>query len=190
MSENKKKRDKAYREAHKEELKQKRKIYREANREKEKNYYISNKEKISNSKKENREHHLEYGNAQYRLKFKERQAYSKVYHENNKEVRNNNVRTWQKNNNGKTRFYCAKRHTSKLQATPKWLTDEHWKKIEEFYILAQQKEKETGIKYHVDHICPLQGKTVCGLHVPWNLQVLTAEENYRKHNTLDNAYFL
>lgn len=73
----------------------------------------------------------------------------------------------------------GRRRASKLQATPSWAN--HFF-IEEAYHLAKLRERLLGGKWHVDHIVPLQGKTVCGLHVENNLQVIPAVQNLRKHN--------
>ena len=77
----------------------------------------------------------------------------------------------------------AKRHASKLKRTPSWLTKNNLELIKQFYREAKELETLTGIKHHVDHIVPLQGENVSGLHVPWNLQILTAAENCSKNNS-------
>lgn len=89
---------------------------------------------------------------------------------------------WRKNNKGKINALSKKRYTRKLNATPSWLTKEHFNLIEEIYILSQKITQETDIKHAVDHIVPLKGKNVCGLHVPWNLRVITWKENRLKSN--------
>jgi 5-methylcytosine-specific restriction endonuclease McrA len=82
----------------------------------------------------------------------------------------------------KIRAKGGRRRASKESATPSWLNAIQNAQIAEFYELATAREMQTGIKYHVDHIIPLQGKNVRGLHVPWNLQILTQVENIRKNN--------
>jgi hypothetical protein len=68
------------------------------------------------------------------------------------------------------------------EATPKWMSTEQKKAIRNLYLLAQNTSKITGEQYVVDHIIPLNGEEVCGLHVPWNLRVITQEENLAKSN--------
>ena len=67
------------------------------------------------------------------------------------------------------------------RATPPWAD---LKALEQFYIEAERLTRVTGIKHHVDHFYPLQGKTMCGLHVETNLQVLPAAINLRKSNRI------
>ena len=76
---------------------------------------------------------------------------------------------------------CNARRRRMRQAT---LSTFSSKDFEQFYQKAVKKTQDTGVTYEVDHIVPLNGKTVCGLHVPWNLQVITGKENRIKHNKL------
>jgi len=93
-----------------------------------------------------------------------------------------NGKKWREN---KPHLHAAKearRRARKLSATPPWLSGPQVAHIKRTYKLAKIMESITGDKYHVDHIVPLQGKNVCGLHVPWNLQVLPASSNISKSN--------
>jgi hypothetical protein len=72
-------------------------------------------------------------------------------------------------------------------ATPPWVTKEQKLQIRRLYLEAQRLTKITGERYVVDHIVPLLNDSVCGLHVPWNLRVMTQEENLRKSNKLLDA---
>lgn len=91
-------------------------------------------------------------------------------------------RIWRGSNRHAVQAQTAKRRSSKINATPSWLTDRQYLEIKSFYLTATVATKTTGIKHHVDHVIPLRGKLVCGLHVPWNLMVVTAKENLSKGN--------
>jgi hypothetical protein len=89
------------------------------------------------------------------------------------------AKKWQRENRGKARANNRLRKMHVRRAMPKWVP---LKDIQVFYEMASDLEKKTGQKYHIDHIVPLINETVCGLHVPWNLRVIPAEENLKKGN--------
>ena len=93
-------------------------------------------------------------------------------------------RKWKHNHPAETRADAMRRNASKLMAVPPWLTKEQRNNILDIYRRCSEIKKETGFPYEVDHIIPLRGENVCGLHVSWNLQILTRSENARKHNKL------
>lgn len=105
-----------------------------------------------------------------------------------KYVKNNGVsvklskRTWVINNPDKLREKDARRRAAKLQRIPKWTTETDLWMVQEIYELSVLRTKLTGILWHVDHIIPLQGGSVSGLHAPFNMQVIPAIENMRKSN--------
>lgn len=121
-----------------------------------------------------------------------------TYYQNNKHKCMNATKIWKEksgkgyqytktsrlNNPGSANFYNQKRHAAKLRRTPAWLTQDQFLQIKSIYSEAAELTKLLGEWYEVDHIVPLQGQTVSGLHVPWNLQILTAKENGIKGNRL------
>jgi hypothetical protein len=89
-------------------------------------------------------------------------------------------KNWKLNNKGHNLAINAKRRAAKNNRTPAWLTAVQLETITKLYEHAVWLSEVTGIKWHVDHILPLQGKDVCGLHIPENLQVIPAKENLSK----------
>jgi 5-methylcytosine-specific restriction endonuclease McrA len=98
------------------------------------------------------------------------------------EQRRRHERAWKLNNPGKKTAHVAKRQATKIQATPKWLSKQQLLEIREFYIIAKELQWLSEEPLQVDHIMPLRGKDSCGLHVPWNLQILPRNINIRKGN--------
>lgn len=109
-------------------------------------------------------------------------AYTKKWSQENKEY----LRSYRKANSAKRLFEAHLRRKRVIEATPEW--------VDKNLILSKYKEREkisnlTGVVYHVDHYYPLQGDIICGLNVPWNLQVITAEENLAKNNKMPEEFY-
>jgi len=103
-------------------------------------------------------------------------------------ARNAEKAAWARKNSGRVLAWTRQRQLAKVQRTPAWLTeDEHWM-IEQAYELAALRTKLFGVAWHVDHVLPLRGKTVSGLHTPYNMRVILGSENCRKSNKHEVAY--
>jgi len=106
----------------------------------------------------------------------------KVWYHKNISVAKQRQAAWRLNNGPVKNAHSRRYMMLRRKACPKWLSSSDIKLIEGLYIKAQQLTRETGVLHHVDHIVPIQGKLVSGLHVPWNLQVLTTADNLSKSN--------
>ena len=124
-----------------------------------------------------------------------RKEYHSEYYSNNKEHILDSVKAWVSKNKTKRKAYrklhylnnrgtyhakTRTRQAAKLKAIPAWADLDQIKRI---YTACASISERTGVEHHVDHIIPLQGKTVCGLHVENNLAIIPAQMNLQKSNT-------
>ena len=156
-----------------------------------KKYYAENRERVKSNNKKWKEKNPDYDkkwrekNPDYNKKWVKKnpekvKVIKRKYYVENREKMKVNDKKWKEKNPEKVRQYIANRKAAKLQRTPPWVDHDA---IAVFYAEAARLTVETGIEHHVDHIIPLQGKLVSGLHVHTNLQVITAEENLKKNNS-------
>jgi hypothetical protein len=96
-----------------------------------------------------------------------------------------NTRKWKKANPGKVIANTTKRKKYIRLRTPEWLTDIDHERIQNEYRLSAILKQLTGQEWHVDHVIPLVGKNVSGLHVPGNLRVMLGKDNLFKANRFE-----
>lgn len=173
----------AWRAANREKLKARQSAYYAANCEKLKAQrtarYAANREKMKSWRAANREKLKESG-AAWRAAHPD---YPKVWISANCDKVNQKARQRWAQLPG--RAISAAKRAARMQRTPTW-ADLH--QIAVIYVFAEALAQQTGLPLrHVDHIIPLQGTNVSGLHVAENLQLLTASENIRKSNRFDSS---
>lgn len=137
-----------------------------------KKYYETNKDKLLEYNKEYRDNNSE------ELKLKKKEYYNKY-----RQDILDKCKIYKKSHKHNVNKLCAKRRASKLKASLDW-GEFNTFVIEEMYDLAKLRSESTGIKWHVDHIVPLNNTKVQGLHVWTNLQVIPGIENLRKSNKI------
>lgn len=92
-------------------------------------------------------------------------------------------RKYRKENREKFAHFAPARRAKLAERMPPWVNPTELRAV---YRKAGELRK-LGLGMHVDHIVPLRGRTVSGLHVPWNLDIIPSEDNVRKSAKFDPA---
>lgn len=105
-----------------------------------------------------------------------------IWHAENKDKHRLSQAKHKRENRAAATADTAKYRADKDKRTPNWLTEFDHIHIKALYQLAAMRTRESGFPWHVDHIIPLRGRNVSGLHIPSNMRVIPGEENVRKNN--------
>lgn len=148
--------------------------------------YLANKEVVAAASakhyRDNKGRHDELSLAYYYANQRRRSEKMAEWYRNNVELVAANVAAYRAAHPGFGAAKTAQRRAHEIKATPPWANIDAIKAI---YLEAARLTRVTGVPHHVDHIVPLRGKNVCGLHVEGNLQILTAKENVSKSNKFE-----
>lgn len=149
-------------------------------------FYVKNTEKVKQkvqNYRDNNKHKIKELSKKYRENNREILKQKKLIdYEKNKEVRRLEKLESMRKTLPKVLARNKKRQLELTKRTPKWLTKEDFKCIELLYVYANKMRNKYDMEFHVDHIIPLNGKLVSGLHVPWNLRVIPQKDNLSKGN--------
>jgi len=110
--------------------------------------------------------------------------YKKDWQEKNREKQKANLKRWKKDNPDKILADFHKRRASQINATPKWYGEFDAFVMHEAALLSRRRSVVTNVKWHIDHMIPLQSKTASGFHCAANIQVIPEALNVRKRNTM------
>ena len=132
----------------------------------------------------NRARYIERARLRAQNKKKEISAYNSEWRALNSDKKRTADKLWRERNATKLSSYHSARRDRRRKSEPAWLNAIERAQIQEMYDVAAARTMQTGVKHHVDHIHPLKGDGFNGLHVPWNLCVLTATKNLSKGTRL------
>lgn len=157
-----------YRAANREQLRAKSAEYHQRTKDSKREYFRTYYQKIKHKRR-----------AYVESKGEQLKECKRRWQQANKERLKQKRQEWKRANQHVIVAHRLRRRAAERQAMPAWADQEA---IRAFYVEAERLTRATGIVHEVDHIYPIQGKTVSGLHVAANLQILTKAENIRKRN--------
>lgn len=152
-------------------------------------YITNNLEKVKRSRekaletyRDNLRNNPEYVDRKLSTLEKSRKRANEWYYDNQEKAKLSSIRYRKIRDSKFPHLAVAKvqrRNACKLRALPLWADI---KAIEDIYRKCREISVSTGIPHHVDHVIPLRGDLVCGLHVETNLAIIPASENVAKGN--------